>query len=82
MKTKISIGYRFMNWGKMESIFCEADFYDQKVFTLIKNGLNVGIITKSGNTWTCSPNSIFLPSDIVKIGNYIDEYLTKMKEST
>ena len=81
LSNKISIGYRFMNWGKVERIFCESDFNDKNVFILMKKGQNVGTISKFGNTWKCSPNGMFLESDGLKIGNHIDEYLKKIKDA-
>ena len=78
MKTlqKLRIDYRYQNWGKTERVVCEQE-NQENLFTLLKAGQVVGTIQKTPEGWKASTNAIFLPEDVVKIGNYIDEYRKK-----
>lgn len=80
MKTlpKICIDYRYRNWGKTERIICEQDGINDQVFLLIKQGQNVGTIFKQDNHWKSNCNNIFLPVDISKIGQLIDQHLVRL----
>ncbi len=71
----LRIDYRFQNWGKTERIICEQEDSPELSFQLFKQGRIVGTIYKKGLIWKSSGNSIFLPADIQKIGNYIETYL-------
>ena len=72
---RIQIDYRYKNWGKTVRIVCEQDAEDDYLFVLLKQGQNVGTIYKAGKIWKSSHNNIFLPADIAKIGELIDEHL-------
>ncbi|MGY3055121.1 hypothetical protein ACVWYG_003332 [Pedobacter sp. UYEF25] len=72
---KKTIDYIFNNWGKIEKIVCEQDLHKDGAFLLLKEGQNVGTITRVENAWQFSLNSIFLPSDAAKIGDYIEKHL-------
>jgi len=78
-QNKLRIDYRFLNWGKTERIVCEQDQFDDNVFFLLKQGQNIGTITKQNMRWISSPNSMLLPAEVVKIGSYIDEHLRQEK---
>lgn len=71
----LRIDYGFQNWGKTERIVCEQEDSTDLSFQLFKQGRNVGTIYKNGLIWKSSGNSVFLPSDIQKIGIYIEAYL-------
>jgi len=75
---KMRIDYRYQNWGKTERIVCEQDDENKFRFVLLKQGQNVGTITKRAGLWEASNNNIFLPSDVQKIGELIDKHLAQL----
>lgn len=83
MKTKnnLRIDYRFQNWGRMERIICEQDNIHSHVFLLFRQGQNVGAIYKEGGVWRSNSNTIFLPLDILRIGQFIEQHLNALPKS-